>query len=120
MIEAPILGYPDITKPYSLYTDASDYSIGGILTQDISEGENTICYVSHQLTSSRLHYPVIEKECFAIIYCLTKLLKSLFTAEMKKTHVSKDWQYYWIKKIRLKLNTDRAYIMEEQICYLEL
>ena len=61
LIEAPILGYPDITKPYSLYTDASDFSIGGILTQDTSEGEKVICYVSHQLTSSRLHYPVIEK-----------------------------------------------------------
>ena len=106
LIEAPILGYPDITKPYSLYTDASDFSIGGILTQDTSEGEKVICYVSHQLTSSRLHYPVIEKECFAIIYCLTKLrqyllgakvtvytdhapLKSLFTAEMKNTRVQR-------------------------------
>ena len=53
-----------------------------------------------------MHYPVIEKECFAIIYCLTKLrqyllgadvtvytdhapLKSLFTAEMKNTRVQR-------------------------------
>ena len=106
LTEAPILGYPDVTKPYSLYTDASDYSVGGILTQDTPVGEKVICYVSHQLTSSRLRYPVIEKECFAIIYCLTKLrqyllgadvtvytdhkpLKSLFTAEMKNTRVQR-------------------------------
>ena len=106
LVEAPILGYPDVTKPYSLYTDASDYSVGGILTQDSPEGEKVICYVSHQLTPNRLHYPVIEKECFAIIYCLTKLkqyllgadvtvytdhapLKSLFTAEMKNTRVQR-------------------------------
>ena len=106
LTEAPILGYPDVTKPYSLYTDASDYSVGGILTQDTPVGEKVICYVSNQLTSSRLRYPVIEKECFAIIYCLTKLrlyllgadvtvytdhkpLKSLFTAEMKNTRVQR-------------------------------
>ena len=89
-----------------MYTDASDYSVGGILTQDTPVGEKVICYVSHQLTSSRLRYPVIEKECFTIIYCLTKLrqyllgadvtvytdhkpLKSLFTAEMKNTRVQR-------------------------------
>ena len=47
LTEAPILGYPDVTKPYSLYTDASDYSVGGILTQDTPVGEKVICYVSH-------------------------------------------------------------------------
>ena len=84
-----------------MYTDASDFSIGGILTQDTSEGEKVICYVSHQLTSSRLHYHVIEKYFLSIIYSLTKLrqyligakvtvytdhapLKSLFIAEIKK------------------------------------
>ena len=77
LTEAPILGYPDVNRPYSLYTDASDYSVGGILTQDTPEGEKVICYVSHQLTTSRMHYPVIEKECFAIIYCLTKLRQYL-------------------------------------------
>ena len=106
LIEAPILAYPDVTRPYTLYTDASDYAIGGILTQDFDDGERVIQYVSHQLTPNRMHYPVIEKECFAIIYCLQKLkqyllgadvtcytdhkpLKSLFTAEMKNTRVQR-------------------------------
>ena len=92
-----------MTKPNSLYTDASDYSVAGILTQDTPVGEKVICYVSHQFASSRLRYLVIEKECFAIIYCLTKYLlgadvtvytdhaplKSLFTAEMKNTRVQR-------------------------------
>ena len=106
LTEAPILGYPDVRKPYSLYTDASDYCVGGILTQDTPDGEKVIQYVSHQLTPNRLHYPVIQKECFAIVYCLTKLrqyllgadvtvytdhkpLKSLFTAEMKNTRIQR-------------------------------
>ena len=126
LIEAPILGYPDVSKPFSLYTDASEYSIGGILTQNTESGEKVICYISHQLTSSRLHYPVIEKECFAIIYCLTKLrqyllgadvtvytdhapLRSLFTAEMKNTRVQRwaillDEYQVKIKYMRGQLN----------------
>ena len=106
LIEAPILAFPDPSKPYSLYTDASDYAVGGILTQDFPEGERVISYVSHQLAANRQVYPTIEKECFAIIYCITKLkqyilgaditvftdhkpLKSLFTAEMKNTRVQR-------------------------------
>ncbi len=106
LTEAPILGYPDVTKPYSLYTDASDYSIGAILTQDTAEGEKVIQYISHQLAPNRLHYPIVEKECYAIIYSLLKLrqyllgadvtvytdhapLKSLFTAEMKNTRIQR-------------------------------
>jgi len=106
LVEAPILAYPDLNRPYSLYTDASDYAIGGILTQDFEEGERVIQYVSHQLTPNRLHYAVIEKEAYAVIYCITKLkqyllgadvtvytdhkpLKSLFTAEMKNTRIQR-------------------------------
>ena len=106
LTEAPVLAYPDVSRPYSLYTDASDFAVGGILTQDFEEGERVIQYVSHQLTPNRLNYPCIERECYAIIYCITKLkqyllgadvtvytdhkpLKSLFTAEMKNTRVQR-------------------------------
>ena len=37
----PILGYPDVNKPYILYTDASDKCIGAYLCQPCDEGEGT-------------------------------------------------------------------------------
>ena len=107
LCKAPILAYPVIGQPYSLYTDASDYAVGGVLTQLIDgKREQVIQYVSHQLTPNRLAYPTIEKEAFAIIYCITKLkqyllgseftiytdhkpLKSLFTAEMNNTRIQR-------------------------------
>ena len=33
LCSAPILKYPDTTKPYMLYTDASKYGWAGVLTQ---------------------------------------------------------------------------------------
>ena len=34
MISAPILKYPDTTKPYTIFTDASKYGWAGVLTQE--------------------------------------------------------------------------------------
>ena len=34
MISAPILKYPDTTKPYTIFTDASKYGWASVLTQE--------------------------------------------------------------------------------------
>jgi len=42
LVSAPILAYPDVTKAYKLYTNASQHAVGGILTQDFPEGERVL------------------------------------------------------------------------------
>ena len=34
LISAPILKYPDTSKPYTIFTDASKYGWAGVLTQE--------------------------------------------------------------------------------------
>ena len=97
---APTLAYPDPSKPYVLYTDASDECVGALLVQDSEEGERPIYYLSHRLSETQTRWPVVERECFALIYSLEKLnhylqgakfivktdhkpLKYLLTSEMK-------------------------------------
>ena len=47
----PLLAYPDINKPYVLYTDASNNCIGACLTQKTDEDEEKpIYYLSHKLS----------------------------------------------------------------------
>lgn len=106
LCEAPILAHPDVTKPYKLYTDASGYAVGAVLTQDFPEGERPIQYISQSLNKGRRNYSTFEREAYAIIYAIKKLrhylygqpftvftdhrpLKSLFTAEMQNTRVRK-------------------------------
>ena len=106
LMTAPILGYPDTSEPYKLYTDASQYAVGAILTQDSPTGERVIQYVSHKLSDGQQKWPCIEREAFAIIYAISKLrqylygstftvytdhkpLRSLFTSEMKNTRVQR-------------------------------
>ena len=37
LCESPILAYPDFAKPFLLYTDASDFAVGYVLSQNRME-----------------------------------------------------------------------------------
>ena len=66
----PILQYPDFTKQFLLTTDASNYALGGILSQGkISQGL-PISYASRTLHGAELNYSTIEKELLAIVFCV--------------------------------------------------
>ena len=61
-----VMAYPDPEKPYILHTDATDYAVRAILTQEQQ-------YVSKQLCKSQRAWAPIVKEAFAIIFALKKL-----------------------------------------------
>lgn len=101
-----VMAYPDVNKPYKLYTDASNYAIGGILAQETDGVERPIQYISKQLTDGQNKWSAIEREAYAVIFALQKLrpylwgaqftvftdhkpLLSLFKAEVKNTRVQR-------------------------------
>ena len=67
---APIFLIPDSNKLFTVTTDASDFAIGAILSQDIGKGEQPIAYKFRKLNNAELNYPTYEKELLAIIYAL--------------------------------------------------
>ncbi len=79
-----VLAYPRLDRPYRLYTDASGYCVGGVLTQEDDQGcERVIQYVSHQLNESEQKWATIEREAYAIVYCLKKLRPYLWGADFE-------------------------------------
>lgn len=60
---APVLQYPDFTKPFSLTTDASNYALGGVLSQS----GKSIAFYSRTLNSAERNYSTIEKELLSIV-----------------------------------------------------
>ena len=67
MIAADAMAYyPDLNKPFEIYTDASDYQMGAAIIQD----GHPIAYWSKKLTDSQRGYNTTEKELLAVVMCV--------------------------------------------------
>lgn len=71
MINSVTLRFPDFSKPFILTTDASNYSIGGVLQQADSENKlRPISFFSRKLNAAEQRYSTVEREALGVIYGL--------------------------------------------------
>ena len=71
LVYAPVLGYPNITLPYILDTDASAMGIGAVLSQ-VQEGkERVTAYYSKTLAPPECNYCVTRQELLAVMKAQT-------------------------------------------------
>src|SRR5579884_1184630 len=71
LTSAPILIYPDFTKKFYLYTDASDSGLGAVLSQKDKDGrEQVVAYASVTLKPNEQKYGVTEKEALAVVWAV--------------------------------------------------
>jgi RNase H-like domain found in reverse transcriptase/Reverse transcriptase (RNA-dependent DNA polymerase)/Integrase zinc binding domain/Integrase core domain/Aspartyl protease len=72
-IEAPkLLAQPDYSKPFHVFSDASDKAIGGYITQDPKGQSKIIAYHSKKLSDVQTRWTTMEKECYALVNLLHK------------------------------------------------
>ena len=64
----PVSAYPDFSKPFRLYTDASNLGLGAILAQKQDGKERIICCASRTLNNAESNYSTTKKECLAIVW----------------------------------------------------
>ena len=64
----PVSAYPDFSKPFRLYTDASNLGLGAILAQKQDGKEKIICCASRTLNNAETNYSTTKKECLAIVW----------------------------------------------------
>ena len=96
----PILWYPDLNKPYVLFTDASKYGWAGVLMQpyeEINESDqltasvhlsrwktvyHPVSYISGLFRGSQLNWAALMKEAYAIYMLVRKLSFYLTNADV--------------------------------------
>jgi transposase InsO family protein len=101
LASTPVLAYPctdEKAGPFTLDTDASDFAIGGVLSQQIEGVERVIAYASKTLTKAERNYCTTRKELLAVVrFCKEfrpYLLGRQFT--IRTDHAS----LQWLRKLR--------------------
>jgi hypothetical protein len=70
-----VLAYPDFSKPFEIYTDASSMQLGAVITQD----NRPIAFFSRKLSKTQQKYSVTEIEHLAIVETLKEFKVTLIT-----------------------------------------
>lgn len=68
LVQAPVLRFPDFSKPFILSTDASKHAVGAILSQLFDGEEHPVAYASRQLSGAEQKYGATEQECLAVVW----------------------------------------------------
>ena len=79
----PILAYPDFKLPFLLYTDASDFALGAVLSQVQDGKERVICYWSRQLTKPERGYSTTEREALAAVSSVKEFYPYLYGSSFR-------------------------------------
>ena len=66
MSEETLLAFPDFNKTFHIYTDASDYQLGGVIMQ---EGK-PLAFYSRKLNDAQKRYTTGEQELLGIVETL--------------------------------------------------
>ena len=72
IIQAPILQYLDTTKPYIVYTDASDDACRAQLSQIHNGTEFPVAFLSHTFTDTQRRWSTPEQEAYGIYFAVKK------------------------------------------------
>lgn len=79
IISHPILRFPNFEKTFTLTTDASNYAIGAVLSQ---EG-HPVCFASRTLNNHERNYSATDKEFLAIMWSVNYFRPYLYGNKFK-------------------------------------
>ena len=90
---SPITAFPDSSRAFRLYTDASTAGLGAILAQVRDGKELIICCASRALNQAEKAYPATKLECLAIVWAVAKFRPYLMAMpfEVFTDHYALQW-----------------------------
>ena len=97
LASSPILAYPRRTGTFILDTDASDTSIGAVLSQEQEGSERVIAYASVQLEPAHQRYCVTRWELLAVVR-FTRMFRHYLLGrrfDLRTDHSSLTWLFHF-------------------------
>ncbi|GFX85048.1 hypothetical protein TNCV_4998771 [Trichonephila clavipes] len=93
LTSSPILIYPQPDKPFILDTDASNESVGAVLSQEIDGQERVVAYWSKCLSKPERNFCVTRKELLAIVKAIEHFHHYLYGQKflLRTDHASLTW-----------------------------
>ena len=93
LIDAPILAFPTETGQYILDTDASNFGLGGVLSQIQNDKERVVAYCSRALRPSQRRYCTTKREMLAVVAMCIQFISYLRGARftLRTDHKSLVW-----------------------------
>jgi transposase InsO family protein len=108
--QEPLMAFPDFKKKFILETDASNFAIGAVLSQEYEEGRRVIAYFSKTMTKHQINYSVTEKECLAVVKAVKHFRQYLYQHEFD---IYTDHQCLtWLKSMREPMGRLARWILE--------
>lgn len=83
LLTPKILQYPDLSKEFTLTTDASDFACGAVLSQNYNGIELPVAFASRSFTKGEANKAIIEKELMAIHWSIKHFECYLFGCRFK-------------------------------------
>ena len=93
LTSAPILRMPSCEGRFILDTDASNFAIGAVLSQEIDGVEFVVAYASKRLSRSEMNYCVTRRELLAVVY-FTKYFRNYLLGRrfcIRTDHAALQW-----------------------------
>lgn len=76
---APVVLLPNFEKEFIIRADASDEGLGAALLQADDHGDlRPILYASRRLLDREKRYPIVERECLAVVWAVDKFQKYIY------------------------------------------
>src|SRR3989440_12749140 len=99
LVQALVLSYPDFTKLFTIYTDASGIGLGAVLSQEQDRKERVISYASRSLNNTEKNYTVTDQECLAVVWAIKHFQHYL---EMKSFEIVTDYSALkWLQMCKM-------------------
>ena len=70
LLEAPVLHLADVSRPFQIFSDASDTSIAAVLLQTRKGESHPVAYASRKLSAAEKNYTIAERETLAVVLAL--------------------------------------------------